>query len=183
VSADLEALLTCLYVLVDDLLPVRRRFGRPPRISDSELICRAVAQVLLDCPNERRSCAWRSSASGTCSPTSPASPGSTSGCDRWRRDCLRRSSCSPSCHPRSATGSGCSTRRQSPAPPPARPSAAHSWPATAATATAAGSGASGSTSSADPRGCRSASSSRPPTSPSGSSPPSCSSVSSSRARR
>jgi hypothetical protein len=54
VSADLDALLICLYVLVDDLLPRRRRFGRPPRISDSELICLAVAQVLLDCPNERR---------------------------------------------------------------------------------------------------------------------------------
>jgi DDE family transposase len=54
VSADLDALLTHVYVLVDDLLPGRRRFGRPPRISDSELICLAVAQVLLDCPNERR---------------------------------------------------------------------------------------------------------------------------------
>ena len=52
-SADLDALLTHVYVLVDDLLPPRRRFGRPPRISDSELICLAVAQVLLDCPNER----------------------------------------------------------------------------------------------------------------------------------
>jgi len=54
VSADLDALLTCLYVLLDDLLPARRRFGRPPRITDSELICLAIAQVLLDCPNERR---------------------------------------------------------------------------------------------------------------------------------
>jgi hypothetical protein len=54
VSADLDALLTHVYVLVDDLLPRRRRFGRPPRISDSELICLAIAQVLLDCPNERR---------------------------------------------------------------------------------------------------------------------------------
>lgn len=53
-SADLDALLTHVYVLVDDLLPARRRFGRPPRISDSELICLAIAQVLLDCPNERR---------------------------------------------------------------------------------------------------------------------------------
>jgi hypothetical protein len=47
-------LLVHVYVLVDDLLPPRRRFGRPPLISDSELICLAVAQVLLDCPNERR---------------------------------------------------------------------------------------------------------------------------------
>jgi Transposase DDE domain len=54
VSADLDALLISLYVLVDDLLPARRRFGRPPRISDSELICLAIAQVLLDCANERR---------------------------------------------------------------------------------------------------------------------------------
>lgn len=53
-SADLDALLTHLYVLVDDLLPARRRVGRPPRISDSELVCLAVAQVLLDCPAERR---------------------------------------------------------------------------------------------------------------------------------
>jgi hypothetical protein len=42
-------------VLVDDLVPPRRRrCGRRPRIADSELICLAVAQVLLDCPNERR---------------------------------------------------------------------------------------------------------------------------------
>jgi Transposase DDE domain len=54
VSADLDALLISLYVLVDDLLPARRRFGRPPRISDSEVICLAVAQVLLDCASERR---------------------------------------------------------------------------------------------------------------------------------
>jgi hypothetical protein len=54
VSADLDALLTHVYVLVDDLLPSRRRLGRPVRISDAELICLAVAQVLLDCPNERR---------------------------------------------------------------------------------------------------------------------------------
>ena len=53
-SADLDALLTCLYVLIDDLLPARRRFGRPPRISDGELICLAVAQVLLDCADETR---------------------------------------------------------------------------------------------------------------------------------
>ena len=45
--ADLDALLTHVYVLVDDLLPRRRQRGRPVRISDSELICLAIAQVLL----------------------------------------------------------------------------------------------------------------------------------------
>ena len=54
-SADVDDLLISLYVLVDELLPGRRRrFARPLRISDSELICLAVARVLLDCPNERR---------------------------------------------------------------------------------------------------------------------------------
>ena len=52
--ADLDALLTHVYVLGDALLPRRRQRGRPGRISDSELICLAIAQVLLDCPNERR---------------------------------------------------------------------------------------------------------------------------------
>ncbi len=52
--ADLDDLLTALFVLVDDLLPSRRRVGRPARISASELITLAVAQVLLDCHSERR---------------------------------------------------------------------------------------------------------------------------------
>lgn len=52
--ADLDDLLTALFVLVDDLLPSRRHAGRPPRISAAELITLAVAQVLLDCRSERR---------------------------------------------------------------------------------------------------------------------------------
>ena len=53
---DLDTLLTALYVLADDLLPgrARSRPGRKPRIADAEVICLAVAQVLLDCPKERR---------------------------------------------------------------------------------------------------------------------------------
>lgn len=54
--ADLDDLLTALYVLADDFLPKRPKWlpGRKPQISDAELICLAVAQVLLDCPKERR---------------------------------------------------------------------------------------------------------------------------------
>lgn len=52
--ADLDSLLTALYVLVDDLLPARTGAGRRPRITDAELITLAVAQVLLDCHSERR---------------------------------------------------------------------------------------------------------------------------------
>jgi hypothetical protein len=55
-NADLDDLLTALYVLADDFLPERPKWlpGRKPRISDAELICLAVAQVILDCPRERR---------------------------------------------------------------------------------------------------------------------------------
>ena len=52
--ADLDDLLTALYVLVDDLLPARRGAGRRPRITAAELITLAVAQVLLQCHSERR---------------------------------------------------------------------------------------------------------------------------------
>lgn len=53
---DLDDLLTALYVLADDFLPKRAksRPGPKPRIADAEVICLAVAQILLDCPKERR---------------------------------------------------------------------------------------------------------------------------------
>lgn len=51
---DLDTLLTALYVFADDLLPKRSGPGRPARISDSELVTLAVAQILLECPSERR---------------------------------------------------------------------------------------------------------------------------------
>jgi hypothetical protein len=49
VTADLDTLLIALYVLIDDhVVPhTRRRPGRPKRLSDAELVCLAVAQVLL----------------------------------------------------------------------------------------------------------------------------------------
>lgn len=53
-TADLDTLLTALHVLADDLLPRRRRARRNPQITDAELVCLAVAQILLDCSSERR---------------------------------------------------------------------------------------------------------------------------------
>ncbi len=53
-TADLDTLLTALYVLIDDhVIPAgRRRPGRPKRLSDAELVCLAVAQVLLGARSE-----------------------------------------------------------------------------------------------------------------------------------
>ncbi len=60
--ADLDALVTALYVRVDDLLPKRRGRGHPPRITDAELIALAVAQMFLAVLNDRKFLAiarWR----------------------------------------------------------------------------------------------------------------------------
>ena len=57
--ADLDTLLTALYVeLTDRIIPLcgftRRGPGRPPEVTDAELACLAVAQVLLRFDDERR---------------------------------------------------------------------------------------------------------------------------------
>jgi len=61
--AALDALIVGLYVSIDDFLgPRHRGVGRPPRLSDAELITLAVAQVLLGMPNDRQFLAlarWR----------------------------------------------------------------------------------------------------------------------------
>lgn len=73
--ADLDALVTALYVRVDDLLPARPRRGRPPKISDAELIALAVAQVFLGCPNDRRFLALARRRLGHLFPYLPQQPG------------------------------------------------------------------------------------------------------------
>jgi hypothetical protein len=61
--AALDALVIGLYVELDDFLgPRHRGAGRPPKLSDAELITLAVAQVLLGMPNDRQFlslAAWR----------------------------------------------------------------------------------------------------------------------------
>jgi hypothetical protein len=59
VIADLDTLLIALYVeLTDRIIPflskARGRLGRPPEVNDAELVCLAVAQVLLRYDDERR---------------------------------------------------------------------------------------------------------------------------------
>jgi hypothetical protein len=54
VHADLDTLVIALYVTIDELVGRRRGPGRPPRLSDAELVCLAIAQVLLGFGSERR---------------------------------------------------------------------------------------------------------------------------------
>lgn len=54
-TADLDTLLTALYVLIDDhVIGTRpRRPGRRKKLTDAEVVCLAVAQVLLGARSER----------------------------------------------------------------------------------------------------------------------------------
>jgi hypothetical protein len=54
VTTDLNTLLTALYVKIDDWLGAHTRPGRPPKLSDAELLTLAVAQVLLEVRSEDR---------------------------------------------------------------------------------------------------------------------------------
>ena len=53
-TTDLNTLLTALYVKIDDEIGGTRCIGRPPLLSDSELVCLAVAQALLGYHSESR---------------------------------------------------------------------------------------------------------------------------------
>jgi hypothetical protein len=54
VTTDLNTLLTALYVKIDDEIGGTRWLGRPPLLSDSELVCLAVGQALLGYHSEAR---------------------------------------------------------------------------------------------------------------------------------
>jgi hypothetical protein len=75
VLANLDALLTALYVRVDDLLPKRGGPGRPARITDAELIALAVAQMFLGVPNDRKFLALARWRLGHLFPYLPQQPG------------------------------------------------------------------------------------------------------------
>ncbi|MGH3742994.1 MAG: IS982 family transposase [Micromonosporaceae bacterium] len=53
-TTDLNTLLTALYVKIDDWLGQSVRVGRPPKLTDAELLTLAVAQVLLGVRSETR---------------------------------------------------------------------------------------------------------------------------------
>jgi hypothetical protein len=76
VNTNLDALLTALYVYLDDhVLPSREQPAKrgPARLlTDAELVCVAIAQVLLGCDSERR---WMRTAPGRIGHLFPRLPG------------------------------------------------------------------------------------------------------------
>ncbi|MFF2515567.1 IS982 family transposase [Streptomyces sp. NPDC058086] len=72
---DLDALLTALYVKIDDEIGDTRWLGRPPRLTDSELVCLAVAQVMLGFASESRWLRFVRSRLGSMFPYVPKQPG------------------------------------------------------------------------------------------------------------
>lgn len=52
-KTNLDALLAAQYVFIDDHVAPCRWIGRPPKLTDAELLCLAVAQVLLGFPSAR----------------------------------------------------------------------------------------------------------------------------------
>jgi hypothetical protein len=84
---DLNTLLIALYVWIDDDLGPCRRAGRPPRLTDAELLTLAVAQALLAVRSEAR---WLRLIPSGCPrrfPTCRASPATASGCAPRYRCC------------------------------------------------------------------------------------------------
>jgi Transposase DDE domain len=75
VLANLDALLTALYVRVDDFLPGRSGPGRPPGLTDAELIAPGVAQMFLRIPNDRKFLALATWRLGHLFPYLPQQPG------------------------------------------------------------------------------------------------------------
>lgn len=74
-TADLDTLLIALYVFADELLPRRPRARRRPRITDAELVCLAVAQILLGIASERHFLRFAMTRLGHLFPYLPKQPG------------------------------------------------------------------------------------------------------------
>jgi len=75
VDADLDTLVTALYVKIDDMLAEQRRPGRPPLLSAAELVCLAVAQALLGFRSEHRWLRFAVCHLRGCFPYLPRQPG------------------------------------------------------------------------------------------------------------
>ena len=79
---DLEALVVAAYVFADEY-PVPARGGRPPLISDAELVALAVAQAAIGISSDRQ---FLGLVGGSCPAgfrICPSSRSTTAGCAAW----------------------------------------------------------------------------------------------------
>jgi hypothetical protein len=159
VCATLDDLVIALYVTVDELVEPRRGPGCRPRLSDAELVCLAVAQVLLGYHSERRWLRAVADRLGHLFPYVCGRPPTTAGCAARPRWSPR--SWVPWRWParRGATSGGCWTPPRSRVATAERRSSGPSWPAGPATAGTPAITASGGVSSCmcwpPPTACRS----------------------------
>jgi Transposase DDE domain len=95
VRADLDTLLIAVYCAACSLFPTdpRPRRGRPQAITDNELLCLMVAQMLLGQPSDRRFLAV--AGCGRCFRGCPANRATTSAVGSWRRSWSRSGARSP----------------------------------------------------------------------------------------
>jgi hypothetical protein len=80
VRTDLDDLVIALYVTIDELLGPRRGPGHPPKLSDAELVCLAVARCCSAPALNATGCDLFVTGWGTCSRMCPARPATTSAC-------------------------------------------------------------------------------------------------------
>ena len=114
--AALDALVIGLYVELDDFFgPRHLGAGRPPKLSDAELITLAVAQVLLAIPNDRQFLALARWRLVHLFPVLIDQSGYNRRLRRLAPEIGRCDlpDCSPMSRPASATRSGCWTPRRS----------------------------------------------------------------------
>jgi hypothetical protein len=112
VQSQLDTFITARYVTIDDLFirfETRRGPSQPPRLSDAELVCLAVAQVLLSFHSESR---WLRSARHRLArlfPSLPQQPASNQACEPRPSRSPTPSVTWPGSPPRGGISSGGST--------------------------------------------------------------------------
>jgi hypothetical protein len=81
-DADLDLLLTTVFVTADDLLPERQN-NAARRVTDAEVVTLCVAQAIMGIPSDRRFLAVAAKRLGHLFPRLPQRPGISSAAADW----------------------------------------------------------------------------------------------------
>ena len=119
-TADLDTLLIALYVFADGFLPRRPRARRRPKITDAELVCLAVAQILLGISSERHFLRFAMCRLGHLFPYLPKQPGYNKRMRTLAPQIVRLLNLVAFSSPSWQDRIGCSTRRRCRSAPRAR---------------------------------------------------------------